>query len=222
MPTNPMFKTEEGRAKLLNILLAYSRWDPKVGYVQGMNFIVANLLLHTNEENAFILLVRMMQDRKYNCRDFFEPDLRRYRAVGPMMDALIKRYIPDLHAHFEKIGVDSRHFTQEFVTLYTYTSNMPRDVLNQIWDMFFLSGWSILFRVWVGVLESEKAVLLKMGLEECIGYLHTLHKDKERLSEGERKLVLTTDILDRAIDSPISEIEIAQLERDFDASLRSV
>jgi hypothetical protein len=52
MPGHLMFKTEEGRRKLTNVLTAYSRWDEKLGYVQGMNFIVANLLINLPEEEV--------------------------------------------------------------------------------------------------------------------------------------------------------------------------
>ena len=47
---------EEGRTKLSNVLIAYARWDPHVGYVQGMNFIVANLLLHADEEVVILAM----------------------------------------------------------------------------------------------------------------------------------------------------------------------
>ena len=36
---------------MFNILRAYSNFDPSLGYTQGMNFIVASLLLCLNPEN---------------------------------------------------------------------------------------------------------------------------------------------------------------------------
>lgn len=62
---------------LKNVLIAYSNFDPLVGYTQGMNFVVGNLLFFlvleqnlesddvcvidsTEEENVFWLLVFIM------------------------------------------------------------------------------------------------------------------------------------------------------------------
>lgn len=45
---------------------------PDIGYVQGMNYLAGNLLLHTRgrktaEEDAFWLLTRLLTSNKYAC-----------------------------------------------------------------------------------------------------------------------------------------------------------
>jgi hypothetical protein len=35
---------------LFNVLKAYSNWDPGLGYCQGMNFVVAQLLIYMDQE----------------------------------------------------------------------------------------------------------------------------------------------------------------------------
>lgn len=51
----------KGVNPLYNVLNAYAHYDEEVGYVQGMNFIVA-MLLHVveNEEDSFFCLVHLM------------------------------------------------------------------------------------------------------------------------------------------------------------------
>ena len=44
--------------KLRNILTSYAKRNPRVGYVQSMNYIVALLLLFMEEDEAFWTLVR--------------------------------------------------------------------------------------------------------------------------------------------------------------------
>ena len=44
-----------GKERLHKILLAYSNLDPEVGYTQGMNYIVAAILLCLNPDNDKIL-----------------------------------------------------------------------------------------------------------------------------------------------------------------------
>jgi ecotropic viral integration site 5 protein len=50
-----------GQENLFNVVKAYSLCDPEVGYTQGLAFIVAPLLLLMPEEEAFCVLVRLME-----------------------------------------------------------------------------------------------------------------------------------------------------------------
>jgi hypothetical protein len=220
MPSHSMFKCEEGKKKLTDVLLAYSRWDPETGYVQGMNFIAANILLHYREEDAFKLFVRLMQHRKYNVKDCYGPTLHKFKMLSHTMDGLVAKYVPRVHKHFDTIGVMSSQFVQEWVTLYTYTSTLPRPMLNSIWDLFFISGWSIIYRVWICILQLNEEHILRMNFEECVGYFHSLHKDDDRLSVGETRLLLPLDLLDTAINIKINDTEIEKLEMEFDRKVR--
>jgi hypothetical protein len=51
------------------VLSAFAKYDTSLGYVQGMNFIVASLLLHCSEDVAFWLFVTLIED--YDLRDIF-------------------------------------------------------------------------------------------------------------------------------------------------------
>ena len=61
-PSNTWMATEEGRAALRRVLLAYSVHEPGVGYCQGMNYIVSMLLLCMRqcEEGAFWVLASLI------------------------------------------------------------------------------------------------------------------------------------------------------------------
>lgn len=61
-PNNSYFKKGGvGEGNLFNVLKAYSLYDPDVGYTQGLGFIVAAFLLNMPDEEAFCVLVRLMQ-----------------------------------------------------------------------------------------------------------------------------------------------------------------
>jgi len=48
----------------------WSIFDPKVGYVQGINFIVGSLLFHAEEYIAFYLLEMLIG--RYEMRDIYQ------------------------------------------------------------------------------------------------------------------------------------------------------
>eukprot|EP00808_Paulinella_micropora_P007893 g3337.t1 len=50
-----------GQCCLFNVLHAYALYDSSLGYCQGMGFIAGVLLLHVGEEEAFWLLVALLQ-----------------------------------------------------------------------------------------------------------------------------------------------------------------
>lgn len=52
---------------------AYSIHDKEVGYCQGSAFLVGVLLLQMPEEDAFAVLVRLMED--YRLREIYKPTM---------------------------------------------------------------------------------------------------------------------------------------------------
>ena len=60
----------DGLQSLKRVLLAYSKYDKNIGYVQGMNFIVGCLLYHCSEEIAFWIFVTLIEN--FEMRDIFE------------------------------------------------------------------------------------------------------------------------------------------------------
>jgi len=61
---------EDGLQSLKRVLLAFSKYDKSIGYVQGMNFIVGCLLYHCSEEIAFWIFVTLIEN--FEMRDIFE------------------------------------------------------------------------------------------------------------------------------------------------------
>lgn len=53
------------------MLNAFAKYDPQVGYVQGMNFLAGSLLYHAEEYLAFWLLVIVVENLEM--RDVFLP-----------------------------------------------------------------------------------------------------------------------------------------------------
>lgn len=62
-PEHDFFKEKDGlgQESLFNVMKAYSLHDREVGYCQGSAFIVGLLLMQMPEEEAFAVVVKLMQ-----------------------------------------------------------------------------------------------------------------------------------------------------------------
>ena len=60
------FQRQEIKDSLTRILVTYSNYEASIGYVQGMNFVVAILLYHAGEVGAYFLLDQLME--KYDLK----------------------------------------------------------------------------------------------------------------------------------------------------------
>jgi hypothetical protein len=59
-PTVELFRdpNSEGQQMLARVLKCFSLYDTKIGYCQGLGFVVGPLLMHMTDEEAFCVLVR--------------------------------------------------------------------------------------------------------------------------------------------------------------------
>jgi len=60
------FQRQDIKDSLTRILATYSNYEASIGYVQGMNFVVAILLYHAGEVGAYFLLDQLME--KYDLK----------------------------------------------------------------------------------------------------------------------------------------------------------
>ena len=108
------------------------RFDPECGYCQGLPFIVAPLLLVSPDEEAFCLLVRLMQS--YELRGHFLPEMPGLQLRLFQFDRLIEDMLPVLHIHFLRQGVKSSMFcSQWFMTLFAYRQVFALSTVRRRW-----------------------------------------------------------------------------------------
>jgi len=80
--------------KLRNILLAFSRRNVSIGYVQGFNFIVGRILkIVANEESAFWIFCQIIE---YILPINYFSEMSGLMVDIDIMISLINNYFPDL------------------------------------------------------------------------------------------------------------------------------
>ena len=77
-----------------------------------------------------------------------------------IIDELLKEKFPRLAAHFEdQFYMASMTTLQWFTTIFTYSFNF--DVLQRLWDLFFIKGNKILFRISLAIFHLMEPALLR-------------------------------------------------------------
>ncbi|KAF9190891.1 hypothetical protein BGZ50_009769 [Haplosporangium sp. Z 11] len=159
-PTNVLFGPGgHGIGKLKNILIAYSLHNPIVGYCQGMNLLAGTLLLTNNsEEEAFWILTSMLS--WHLPEDYFTQQLLSPQADQRVLRELVQEIMPRLSQHFQDMHVDLTAITFSwFLTL--FTDCLPVETLLRVWDVFFVEGMMIVFKIAVAILWMNEKEILK-------------------------------------------------------------
>ncbi|XP_072771020.1 TBC1 domain family member 1 isoform X2 [Nerophis lumbriciformis] len=172
-PTHPYFQAQlgAGQLSLYNILKAYSLLDPEVGYCQGLSFIAGVLLLHMGEEDAFNMLKFLMYD--VGLRRQYRPDMIILQIQMYQLSRLLHDYHRDLYSHLEQQEIGpSLYATPWFLT--AFASHFPLGFVARVFDMLFLQGAEVIFKVALSLLGSHKPLILQHdSLESIVDFIKT-------------------------------------------------
>ncbi|KAL3471134.1 hypothetical protein BJX99DRAFT_32910 [Aspergillus californicus] len=130
---NVFFRKGPGVTKLKDVLLAYSRRNPEVGYCQGMNLIAASLLLITpTAEDTFWLLTSMIE--VILPKHYYDHGLLASRADQVVLRQYITQVLPKLSDHLESLGVELEALTFQWF-LSVFTDCLSAEALYRVWDV---------------------------------------------------------------------------------------
>ncbi|KAK3946128.1 putative TBC domain-containing protein [Diplogelasinospora grovesii] len=151
---------------------AYALFDEGVGYAQGMNFLVMPLLFNMPEEEAFCLLVRLMN--QYHLRDLFIQDMPGLHKHLYQFERLLEDFEPALYCHLHRRGISPHLYaTQWFLTLFAY--RFPLQLVLRIYDLIFSEGLSAILKFGIVLMQKNATTLLGMS---DMGQLSTFLKDR--------------------------------------------
>ncbi|XP_064381937.1 TBC1 domain family member 12-like isoform X2 [Halichondria panicea] len=151
---------------LHDVLGAYACSRPDIGYVQGMSFLAAVLLLNMEPADAFISLANLLNRPSYLA--FFKVDHALMRPYFDTFNILLHNSLPKLSAHFSALDFSPEYYLIEWIfTIYTRT--LPLDVACRVWDLFCRDGDCFLFKTALGILKLHQSDLLELNTIEDVG-----------------------------------------------------
>ncbi|CAL8263351.1 unnamed protein product [Merluccius merluccius] len=156
----------EGQAKLFRVLIAYAKYNPKIGYSQGMSYIAAVLLMQLGEEEAFWALVALLDKPKYLAQ-LFDLNLTEVQHQVKVFDHFLKHRKPQLSLHLETMGVSSVHFIMPWL-LTLFTSLPCWDSVLAVWDLIMLNGVCVVFQTSLAIMELLEPRLLGLNDEAAV------------------------------------------------------
>ncbi|KAI5290873.1 hypothetical protein KEM54_000160 [Ascosphaera aggregata] len=188
-PNVEMFRDPqgEGQKMLAKVLKCYSLYDTKIGYCQGLGFVVGPLLMHMSDAEAFCVLVRFIVEvagnvgvgcgfaphpygraltslldrlmNHYDLRSCFLPTLSGLQLRTYQFQSLMARHLPKLHAHLDALGVEPVYVSQWFLSFFGVTCPLP--MLLRIYDVLLVEGaCETLMRVALSLMQRNEARLI--------------------------------------------------------------
>lgn len=158
-PGVEMFRDPEGDGQRMlgRVLKCFSLYDHKIGYCQGLGFLVGPLLMHMGDKQAFCVLVRLMEH--YDLRNCFLPDLAGLHVRIHQFRELLKLHLPALSAHLDVLQVEPAYVSQWFLSFFATTCPLP--MLFRIYDVIFAEGASeTIMRVALSLMRKNETKIL--------------------------------------------------------------
>lgn len=132
---------------LHSLLAAYVCYRPDVGYVQGMSYIAAILILNMDQYDAFVCFANLLNRPLHVAA--FTLNQKQMKAYYEAYNQIFSKNLPRLYGHFDKANLTPDLYLLDWI--YTiYAKAMPLDIACRVWDLFLRDGDEFIFRTALG------------------------------------------------------------------------
>ena len=161
---------EENRKKTENILELTNYFYNKIGYCQGMNFLVKFLLNITefDEEEAFYIMCGLLENTEF--LNNFTDDLEFYQNYFKIFEKLIEIFFPLIFQRMKQFKIEAYYYCPSwFFTLFTGIFQNFNDIENYpkclllIFDNFLLKGYLAIFQVGFCLINYYKKKIIQLN-----------------------------------------------------------
>ncbi|KAI9787158.1 MAG: hypothetical protein M1839_003393 [Geoglossum umbratile] len=215
---NIFFRKGPGVAKLEEVLLAYSRRNPDIGYCQGMNLIAASLLLiMPTAEDAFWVMTSMIEN--ILPPNYYDHSLLGSRADQQVLRQYVAEILPKLSAHLDDLGIELEALTFQWF-LSVFTDCLSAEALFRVWDVVLCTndGSTFLFQLALALLKLNEKQLLKCGTPAGVYSYINHHMTNHAISidgliqasEALKKVVRREEVEERRKKALEREMEIVR------------
>ena len=178
LPNNILFKKGSNNyKKLFNVLKAYSNFNKKIGYAQGMNFIVAKLIIfYNNEIECFFNLDSLVT--KLNFSDVVGIS-NGLELKMSNIQFLLQKFCPYFITFLEDKKISHEMFTVSWV-ITLFSKNFENNkLLLIIWNFAIIFGWKFIYLFTVSIINNFHKKFKDLELYEFTQFMKKIFKSKE-------------------------------------------
>lgn len=126
--------------------------------------MVALLLMYVDREDAFNIMCNIINRPPYEMKDYYTPGMPALKKTFYVLLSLIERIMPKLHDHMiDQCYTPALYATNWFLTL--FSSRMPIELTLRIWDIYFIEGFNVLYKIIVAIFKLNEKELRKADYE---------------------------------------------------------
>ena len=150
-----------GQKTLFNVLKNLSLICRDTGYVQGMGYITAILLMYMNEEDAFWTIISILS--KYGLKKFYLPSMPGLFEAFYVLISFVRDKLPKTFKFMKENNITPSMFaTQWFMTIFTVGFSFEWTV--RAFDAYLTEGPKVLFRIALYILKQNEPKFLSEGI----------------------------------------------------------
>ncbi|KAL0248350.1 hypothetical protein GEMRC1_003586 [Eukaryota sp. GEM-RC1] len=157
-PSLSFFSDGPWKEALHDCLQAFVEYRLDIGYVQGMSFICAILLLFLETLPAFVCFSNLIVNNPI-LNSFYTFNQERIEVFYNVFDHLLHQFLPRQASHLKSIDLHCSLFLHDWFNT-VYSRCLSLECVSRIWDLWFLDGDVVLYRVALSILFLIRKELL--------------------------------------------------------------
>ena len=175
-PSMGVFKKDSQLGdNLREILRIFVVARPDIGYVQGLSYIAATLLLQMDKFQSLVCFMNIILSP--NILPFYRLDEQNIKKRLDLFNDIFQINLPELFEHFQENEILPEHYLLEwFMTL--YTRNIYFDLALRIWDIYMIEGIVALYKTAIVIFSLHEKEYLQMEFSDIMNHLKNLENNK--------------------------------------------
>lgn len=147
-PNHPSFDNEDNILLLKEILISYAHYNFDIGYVQGMNNLLSEIMIIMNMSSfesfwCFVFLMESIESR-------FSKDQTLMFSYFDELNRLLESFDPELLLVMKEINMDNMLFTFQWLLL-DFQREFKRPQLYRIWEILWTKKHGSKFNLFIAL-----------------------------------------------------------------------
>ncbi|XP_030779453.1 TBC1 domain family member 3G-like [Rhinopithecus roxellana] len=146
--------------ELFYILLAYSEYNPEVGYCRDLSRITALFLLYLSEEDAFWALAQLLARERHSLQGLHSSNGGTVQGLQDYQEHVVPTSQPNTLWHLDKEGLCTQDSSLGWL-LQMLNDGISLGLILRLWDVYLLEGEQVLMPMTSIAFKVQRKRLMK-------------------------------------------------------------